>query len=100
MTRAYPRVTTRAPGVPRSPAAPRVRGEQQEYAGQGRALLARTTGNEQCFTFRTHDRAWRPVDHEGLTLIRRPTASGQPHSPGNPKPGWSKAAKRRRFGRG
>lgn len=41
----------------------------QKYAGQGRALLAHTTKNEQGFTFRTHDHAWHPVDHEGLTLI-------------------------------
>ncbi|WP_435897184.1 type I-E CRISPR-associated endoribonuclease Cas2 [Streptomyces parvus] len=41
----------------------------------GRALLAHTTNNEQGFTFRTHDHAWHPADHEGLTLIRRPSAN-------------------------
>ncbi|MGA5416681.1 type I-E CRISPR-associated endoribonuclease Cas2e [Streptomyces pseudogriseolus] len=77
--------------------------EVQQYAGQGRALLAHTTNNEQGFTFRTHDHAWHPTDHEGVTLIHRPdtnapsrgTTTGQ-----SPPPGWSRAAKRRRFGRG
>ncbi|MET9595616.1 type I-E CRISPR-associated endoribonuclease Cas2e [Streptomyces sp. NPDC006516] len=73
--------------------------EVQEYADQGRALLAHTTNNEQGFTFRTHDHAWHPVDHEGLTLIRRPNREGAPTAP-TQKKGWSNAAKRRRFGRG
>ncbi|MEU6481102.1 type I-E CRISPR-associated endoribonuclease Cas2e [Streptomyces sp. NPDC047017] len=77
--------------------------EVQQYAGQGRALLAHTTNNEQGFTFRTHDHAWIPIDHEGLTLIHRPDSNGSsgpgtsPHD-GTPT-GWSKASKRRRFGR-
>ncbi|MFJ1596241.1 type I-E CRISPR-associated endoribonuclease Cas2e [Streptomyces sp. NPDC088261] len=71
--------------------------EVQQYAGQGRALLAHTTNNEQGFTFRTHDHAWHPIDHEGLTLIRRPAENNRP-APIGPKPGWSKASKRRRFG--
>ncbi|MBT2392373.1 type I-E CRISPR-associated endoribonuclease Cas2 [Streptomyces sp. ISL-1] len=70
----------------------------QQYAGQGRALLTHTTSNEQGFTFRTHDHSWSPVDHEGLTLIRRPNANLTPSTTA-PKAGWSKAAKRRRFGR-
>lgn len=71
--------------------------EVQQYAGQGRALLAHTTNNEQGFTFRTHDHGWHPVDHEGLTLIRRPSAKET--KTGGPKSGWSNASKRRRFGR-
>ncbi|MFI1401017.1 type I-E CRISPR-associated endoribonuclease Cas2e [Streptomyces sp. NPDC020681] len=70
--------------------------EVQQYASQGRALLAYT--NEQGYTFRTHDHAWHPVDHEGLTLIRRPNSNTQP-TPSGAKPGWSKVAKRRRFGK-
>ncbi|MET7456282.1 type I-E CRISPR-associated endoribonuclease Cas2e [Streptomyces sp. NPDC005574] len=76
--------------------------EVQQYAGQGRALLAHTTNNEQGFTFRTHDHAWHPIDYDGATLIHRPAtkrpsqeASQQRTAPA----GWSKAAKRRRFGR-
>ncbi|MGK5544078.1 type I-E CRISPR-associated endoribonuclease Cas2e [Streptomyces sp. URMC 127] len=70
--------------------------EVKQYAGQGRALLTFTTDSEQGFAFATHDHKWRPVDHEGLTLIHRPNdrvgaATAQTK-------GWSKAAKRRRFG--
>ncbi|MCX4993375.1 MULTISPECIES: type I-E CRISPR-associated endoribonuclease Cas2e [unclassified Streptomyces] len=72
--------------------------EVQQYADQGRALLAHTTNNEQGYTFRTHDHNWHPADHEGLTLIRRPS-SGTPSTSSAPKAGWSKASKRRRFGR-
>ncbi|WP_159765146.1 type I-E CRISPR-associated endoribonuclease Cas2e [Streptomyces sp. HM190] len=72
--------------------------EVRQYAGQGRALLAHTTNNEQGFTFLTHDHAWHPVDHEGLTLIRRPNPNARTtHT--IPKQGWSKAAQRRRFKR-
>ncbi|MFD7753259.1 type I-E CRISPR-associated endoribonuclease Cas2e [Streptomyces sp. NPDC059757] len=74
--------------------------EVQLYAGQGRALLAHTTNNEQGFTFRTHEHSWLPIDHEGLTLIRRPNAEAAPRKDSDgPKTGWSKASKRRRFGR-
>ncbi|MGW2479679.1 type I-E CRISPR-associated endoribonuclease Cas2e [Streptomyces sp. NPDC001571] len=80
--------------------------EIRTYSGQGRALLAHTTDNEQGFTFRTHDHAWHPTDHEGLTLLHRPTQpratperTGTPGKPGEPPTqGWSRAAKRRRFG--
>ncbi|GGR04894.1 type I-E CRISPR-associated endoribonuclease Cas2e [Streptomyces pilosus] len=76
--------------------------EVQQYAGQGRALLAHTTDNEQGFTFRTHDHAWHPTDHEGVTLIHRPAPNAPPPGPApqsGPPSGWSRAAKRRRFGR-
>ncbi|MFF9409890.1 type I-E CRISPR-associated endoribonuclease Cas2e [Streptomyces anandii] len=70
-----------------------------QYSGQGRALLAHTTNNEQGFTFRTHEHAWHPIDHEGVTVIRRPNDRASAPSPTTtPRPGWSKAAKRRRFG--
>lgn len=73
--------------------------EVQQYADQGRALLAHTTNNEQGFTFRTHDHAWHPVDHEGLTLIRRPNAQSSSNAATTPRKGWSNASKRRRYGR-
>ncbi|MFC8247899.1 type I-E CRISPR-associated endoribonuclease Cas2e [Streptomyces chartreusis] len=76
--------------------------EVRQYTGQGRALLAHTTNNEQGFTFRTHEHAWRPIEHEGATLIRRPNPNSpaqQNSSSDTPHPGWSRAAKRRRFGR-
>lgn len=80
--------------------------EVREYAGQGRALLAYQTDNEQGYAFATHDHTWHPTDHEGLTLIRRPSIraprTGSPDSAAAdvPRQGWSKASKRRRFGGG
>ncbi|MHC5902802.1 type I-E CRISPR-associated endoribonuclease Cas2e [Streptomyces sp. S6] len=75
--------------------------EVRQYRGKGRALLAYQTNNEQGFTFATHEHTWHPTDHEGLTLLHRPTqqppATG-PTSPDPPLRGWSKAAKRRNFG--
>ncbi|WP_329460895.1 type I-E CRISPR-associated endoribonuclease Cas2e [Streptomyces sp. NBC_01431] len=71
--------------------------EVRQYANQGRALLAHTTNTEQGFTFRTHDHAWNPVNHEGLTLIQRPAAPTTPPSATSNR-GWSNASKRRRFG--
>ncbi len=75
--------------------------EVRQYSGQGRALLAYQTDTEQGFAFKTHDHAWHPVDHEGLTLIHRPslTATRSDNSqPSPPRSGWSKVSKRRRFG--
>ncbi|WP_445401146.1 type I-E CRISPR-associated endoribonuclease Cas2e [Streptomyces sp. LE64] len=91
--------------------------EVQEYSGNGRALLVHHADNEQGFAFDAHEHAWQPVDHDGLTLIRRPAAGGGRQAPTwtpaddlDPAPdrkppppshqGWSKAAKRRRFGQG
>ncbi|GAB3450155.1 hypothetical protein GCM10027570_25050 [Streptomonospora sediminis] len=71
--------------------------EVQAYAGNGRALLAYSTDNEQGFTFATFDHKWHPIDHEGLTLIRRPSEESAVAAAAAPK-GWSKASKRRRFG--
>ncbi|MCX2969491.1 MULTISPECIES: type I-E CRISPR-associated endoribonuclease Cas2e [Streptomyces] len=76
--------------------------EVRQYSGKGRALLAYQTDNEQGFTFESHDHAWQPLDHEGLTLIHRPNADsfgGPARTSQNPQRGWSKAAKRRRFGK-
>lgn len=72
--------------------------EVKEYAGQGRALLAHATNNEQGYTFETHDHHWHPVDHEGLTLMLRPSENTTRRAT-PPKKGWSNAAKRRRYGR-
>ncbi|MCK7627623.1 type I-E CRISPR-associated endoribonuclease Cas2e [Streptomyces sp. RS10V-4] len=76
--------------------------EVHQYRGKGRALLAYQTDNEQGFTFATREHAWYSTDHEGLTLLHRPslqprTSTTTPPAP--PPQGWSKAAKRRRFGK-
>ncbi|UUU45137.1 type I-E CRISPR-associated endoribonuclease Cas2e [Streptomyces sp. NBC_00162] len=72
--------------------------EVRQYAGNGRALLAYSSDNEQGFAFETHDHKWSPKDHEGVTLIHRPNDRTAAPSPATK--GWSKAAKRRRFGSG
>ncbi|MBB5933944.1 type I-E CRISPR-associated endoribonuclease Cas2e [Streptomyces zagrosensis] len=75
--------------------------EVRQYAGKGRALLVHPADNEQGFTFATHDHAWQPKEHEGLTLIHRPapkTHHEEPRTAPPPQRGWSKASKRRRFG--
>ncbi|MEU0487855.1 type I-E CRISPR-associated endoribonuclease Cas2e [Nocardiopsis sp. NPDC006139] len=73
--------------------------EVQQYAGQGRALLVYTNDSEQGFGFKTFEHHWQPVDHEGLILMNRPKESSPSTSTNPPKKGWSKASKRRRFGR-
>ncbi|MFE3991642.1 type I-E CRISPR-associated endoribonuclease Cas2 [Streptomyces goshikiensis] len=70
--------------------------EVRRYAGMGRTALVYNTANEQGFAFETHDHKWGPIDHEGVTLIRRPSDRVAP--PPASRPGWSKASKRRRFG--
>lgn len=72
--------------------------EVRQYAGNGRALLAYTSDNEQGFAFETHDHKWNPTDREGVTLIHRPNERAT--VPPSATKGWSKAAKRRRFGNG
>lgn len=72
--------------------------EVRSYVGQGRAIMAYTTNSEQGYTFRTFDHAWHPVDHEGLTLIQRPGEGTDGVGGLALRPGWSNAAKRRRFG--
>ncbi|MGW1075166.1 type I-E CRISPR-associated endoribonuclease Cas2e [Streptomyces sp. NPDC002537] len=76
--------------------------EIRQYSGQGRALLVHQADNEQGYTFHTHAHAWHPTDHEGLTLLRRPSPAIPPKhalaQPPPPRQGWSKASKRRRFG--
>ncbi|HWH01685.1 MAG TPA: type I-E CRISPR-associated endoribonuclease Cas2e [Pilimelia sp.] len=67
-----------------------------DMAGPGRALMVFQARGEQRLSFVVHDHHWTPVDLDGVTLIRRPTES--PVNPAMPT-GWSKAARRRRFGR-
>ncbi|MDI1461079.1 type I-E CRISPR-associated endoribonuclease Cas2e [Catellatospora sp. KI3] len=66
-------------------------------AGAGRALMVFHTRGEQRMSFVVHDHHWTPVDVDGVTLMLRPLDGGV----ANPalRPGWSKAGRRRRFGR-
>ncbi|MFI5639405.1 type I-E CRISPR-associated endoribonuclease Cas2 [Streptomyces goshikiensis] len=68
----------------------------RRYARVGCAHLAYSTDNEQGFAFETHDHKWRPIDHEGVTLIHH--LSDRVAAPSLSRQGWSKASKRRRFG--
>lgn len=68
-----------------------------EMAGPGRALLVFQRPGEQRLSFLVHDHHWKPVDFDGITLIRRPVVADSTN-PAMPA-GWSKAAQRRRFGR-
>lgn len=67
-----------------------------EMAGTGRALMVFQVRGEQRLSFLVHDHHWVPVDIDGLTLMRRP--NGPLVNPALPT-GWSKAGRRRRFGR-
>ncbi|MFY1670231.1 type I-E CRISPR-associated endoribonuclease Cas2e [Plantactinospora sp. WMMB334] len=75
----------------------RLWGKVVEMAGPGRALLVYQQPGEQRLAFEVHDHHWQPVDFDGITLIRRPRERGT-YNPAMPR-GWSKASKRRRFGR-
>jgi CRISPR-associated protein Cas2 len=67
-----------------------------DMAGPGRALMVFEVRGEQRLSFTVHDHHWVPVEVDGVTLMRRP--SEPPINPAMPA-GWSKAARRRRFGR-
>lgn len=40
---------------------------------KGRATMVYSANNEQRMSFQVHNTTWRPVDFEGLTLMRRPS---------------------------
>lgn len=67
-----------------------------DMAGPGRALLVFQVPGEQRLSFQAHDHHWTPVDMDGITLMRRPS---EPVFNAAMPAGWSKAARRRRFGR-
>jgi CRISPR-associated protein Cas2 len=66
-----------------------------EMAGPGRALMVFQINGEQRLSFKVRDHHWTPVDLDGITLIRRPS---EPIFNAAMPAGWSKAARRRRFG--
>lgn len=65
----------------------------------GRAIMVYAADNEQGMAFRVHEHNWEPIDIDGITLMLRPAPNPTPE-PETPQPvtGWSKAAKRRRYG--
>ena len=76
--------------------------EVQDQVGTGRAILIWSSNSEQRMRVAVKDHPWEPVDMDGLTLIRRPSAPKARYS-GNPRTGWSRASaqqRARKFRRG
>ncbi|WP_237565455.1 type I-E CRISPR-associated endoribonuclease Cas2e [Ornithinimicrobium cavernae] len=69
-----------------------------ELAKDGRAVMVFQDDTEQGFSFQVNKHHWSVVDHDGLTLMLRPSAADSPegHDAGAPRKGWSKASRRRR----
>lgn len=63
-------------GVFVGPASARVRDELWErvckHIGNGRAIMAFTTRNEQGYSFYTCNTPWKTVDYDGIVLIQQP----------------------------
>ena len=64
-----------------------------EHLKHGRATMVYSTNGEQKMDFRVHNTAWKPVDYDGVKLMRRPLPHTPPSQEGL-KPGFSHAAKR------
>lgn len=67
-----------------------------DMAGAGRAMMVYQARGEQRLSFQVHDHHWTAVDFDGITLMRRPS---EPIPNAAMPTGWSKASRRRRFGR-
>lgn len=69
----------------------------------GSATMVFSARNEQRLRFKTCGNPWDIVDIDGLQLVRRGFNAGNNGddwlSVGKPMRGWSKASKRRRFGK-
>lgn len=71
------------------------------FIKEGRAIMVHSARNEQHMAFKVHQPDWKPVDCDGLELIKRPQGTDDASLFGAPKKGWSKASayrKARRFG--
>lgn len=70
----------------------------------GRAIMIRSVRTEQGLDVRVHGHHWSPIDFDGLTLMLRPHEQSSGYSDRDqsgaekPRTGWSKAARRRKFG--
>ena len=85
-----------SPGVFVGKINPRVRDELwariEEMAKDGRALMVCSRRGDQGLSFRVLRHDWQPVDFDGITLMRRPSA---PSAPASMRPGCSNASRRR-----
>lgn len=68
----------------------------KESVRDGRALLVYSAKNEQRMRVETHRHHWRPVDLDGLTLMRRPLPEAQRAREEQRRTGWSAARNRQR----
>lgn len=68
----------------------------KESVRDGRALLVYSAQNEQRMRVETHRHHWRPVDLDGLTLLRRPLPEAQRAREEQRRTGWSAARSRQR----
>lgn len=67
--------------------------------GRGRAIMVYPARNEQRMEFKVHGHHWKPVDIDGISLMLRPAEQSMVPKDGEPgRHGWSKAAKRRKYG--
>lgn len=69
----------------------------------GQASMVYSCNNEQGYDFYTHNTTWKPVDYDGVTLIKKYASSGDENgndASGGLKRGFSKAAKHRLFSAG
>lgn len=65
-----------------------------ELCKDGRALMVFSVRGEQRLEFLVHRHDWKPEDHDGLMLIRRPHTGEESGS--GLRSGWSKASRYRR----
>lgn len=67
----------------------------RELSKDGRAILIHPARNEQRMEFKIHRYDWRPVDFDGITLVRRPHTGAAVEGAMKPRTGWSKASRYR-----
>ena len=67
-----------------------------ELCKDGDAIMVQPANNDQGMTITSHRHKWTPIDHDGVTLMCRPTVSAPPSEGQRPR---SKAGKRLAYGR-
>lgn len=70
-----------------------------ENIREGEATLVYTAANEQHMEFRVHNSKWKPVDYDGITLIKRPVQTLDHSNQQALSTGFSKASHRRHMRR-
>ena len=65
-----------------------------ENLGRGHATMVFSAAGEQHMDFRVHNACWRPIDFDGIKLMRRPDTLNRPAASDGVKACFSKASKR------